>query len=145
MEIHPDALRDAKQMDRTHEGADWANIAWYGFKSLYAYAEFMAEKPSKNVDFKTWCEGRNNTTGWPTEKAARGESGVTKDQRKGTRVFPVSVQVSRDECVEMLAHLKVKLKGNSNIPRIYFMYSERTKKVHVGFYGPHGLVKNTKS
>ena len=145
VEIHPDALRDAKQMDRTNEGADWANIAWQGFKALHAYARYIEDHPSKNVDFKTWCEGRSNSTGWPAEKAARGESGITKAQQKGTRLFPVSAKVSRDECVEMLAHLKVKLKGNSSIPRIYFMYSDRTKKVHVGFYGPHGLVQNTRS
>lgn len=145
VEVHPDALRGEKQMDRTNEGASWAETAWRGFKALYAYAEYMAEDPKRNVDFYTWCGGQFNRSGWPADKAARGESGITKEQQKGTRLFPVSVKVTRNESIEMVQHLKVQRQGNKNIPRIYFLYSSRTKKVHVGFYGPHGLVPNTKS
>ncbi|MFT4126870.1 MAG: hypothetical protein QM662_11645 [Gordonia sp. (in: high G+C Gram-positive bacteria)] len=146
VEIHPDALRAPEIMDRAGEGATWAGIAWDGFKALSAYAEFMAENPSENMDFTLWCKSKHNTVGWPETKTARGESGATKKgPAKTSRTFPVSVRVSGNCAVEMFAHLKIALRGNGRIPRIYFLYSPRTKRVHVGFYGPHDLVPNTRS
>lgn len=145
VEIHPEALVDAKKMDCGRVGATWAQQAWLGFRTLYAYGDFLANNPSSSVDLVTWCQGQHNTTGWSADRVARGESGKTKDDHKGTRVFPCSVQLSRNELVEMVAHLKIQKSGGGSIPRIYFLYSNRTKKVHVGFYGPHDRVPNTKS
>ena len=62
-----------------------------------------------------------------------------------TRLFPIDPKVNEKGKEYMVAHLKVERRGGSEIPRIYFLYSPKTKKVHVGFYGPHGLVPNTKS
>ncbi|WP_371054040.1 hypothetical protein [Rhodococcus gordoniae] len=145
VELHPDALRGEKLMDRGNASAAWAETAWKGFKALYAYGDYMAENPGQNVDFFTWCGGKYNCSGWTLDKTARGETGVTKERSGRTRVFPVSGKLSRTEEMEMVQHLKIQKRGDGDIPRIYFVYSPRTKKVHVGFYGPHKLVPNTKS
>ncbi|WP_326599990.1 hypothetical protein [Rhodococcus sp. PD04] len=145
VELHSEALRGDKVMDRNSASASWAQTAWQGFKALYAYGEYMAENPGQNVDFFTWCSGPHNRSGWTRDKTARGESGATMDKRGKTRIFPVSVKLSRNEEMEMVQHLKIQRKGEGDIPRVYFVYSPRTKKVHVGFYGPHELVPNTKS
>lgn len=145
VEIHDNALVDAKTMDRAQSGADWAAIAWEGFRTLYAYGDYLAHNPNRSVDLDTWCRGRENVTQWPADRVARGESGTTKKQRQGTRNFPCSVKLSKHERIEMVAHLKVQKSGGGDIPRVYFLYSDRTKKVHVGFYGPHEQVPNTKT
>lgn len=147
VEIHPEALRDAKMMDRAQRGAIWAGVAWQGFRALYAYADYMAANPSKKVDFLRWCESAHNTARWATTQVAQGESGEVKRNRKHlrARMFPISVKAVVDGEVEMFAHLKIERYGGNEIPRVYFKYSDKTEKVHVGFYGPHKLVPNTKS
>ncbi len=65
----------------------------------------------------------------------------------GRRVLPVSTEVDATGQILMLAHLKVAEGGGNLAPRIYF-YDDTagsTKKVHVGFVGPHYLMPNTKS
>lgn len=151
VEIHPKALREPKTMNRDNGGQDFARDAWQGFKTLYAYAKYRDRDPQCTADILTWCESTENGTGWPAEKIARSESRTTMNEQKHkksavrARCFEVSIEVNPSGMEEMRAHLKVRLKGGRNIPRIYFLYSEATKKVHVGFYGPHGLVPNTKS
>ena len=65
----------------------------------------------------------------------------------GKRVLPVSTEVDLAGRVSMLAHLKIAEGGGNLAPRLYF-YDDTagaTKKVHIGFVGPHYLMPNTKS
>jgi hypothetical protein len=42
----------------------------------------------------------------------------------------------------MVAHAKIQIRGGGNIPRIFFYDDTKgpTRKVHIGFIGPHELV-----
>jgi len=63
------------------------------------------------------------------------------------RTFKVDTAVSPTGTIYMGAHLKVSRKGGSLAPRIYFYDDTNgpTKRVHIGFIGPHYLVPNSKS
>lgn len=68
----------------------------------------------------------------------------TGGEFKGTRDFDVDPAVDPSGETTMLAHLKISEGGGSLTPRVYF-YDDTggtTKKVHVGFVGPHHLVPN---
>jgi len=60
------------------------------------------------------------------------------------RSFPISREVHESGKRVMTAHIKIQAKGNELIPRLYFFDDTRglTKKVHIGFIGPHYLVKH---
>lgn len=66
---------------------------------------------------------------------------------KGTRNFLVDPQVDPSGVVTMLAHLKISEGGGNLAPRVYFYDDTNgsTKKVHIGFVGPHYLVPNKSS
>ena len=63
------------------------------------------------------------------------------------RVLPIDRRVDPTGYVQMWAHLKPIEGGGPLIPRIYFHDDtmRRTKKVHIGFIGPHDLMPNKTS
>jgi hypothetical protein len=63
---------------------------------------------------------------------------------RDTRIFKVAIEVDGRGRILMLAHLKIAEGGGNLVPRVYF-YDDTggtTRKVHVGFVGPHYLVPN---
>ncbi len=89
--------------------------------------------------------------GWPAtdKKLSLTESEFVQNNSglAGKRLLPVSTAVHDDGRISMLAHLKIAEGGGNLAPRVYF-YDDTagpTKKVHVGFIGPHYLMPNTKS
>jgi hypothetical protein len=59
------------------------------------------------------------------------------------RVFPVDSRVDPSGRKYMQAHIKIAEGGGPLAPRIYFLHSPKTGKVHVGYFGPHRNVPNT--
>lgn len=141
--IHPDALRGEREI----RDPDWCARAWSGFRALHAYGSHLAANPQNSIDFVAWLQKFGSWCGWTLSDVALGETNQVRNSNKlwRTRLFPIDPKVNEKGKEYMVAHLKVERRGGSEIPRIYFLYSPKTKKVHVGFYGPHGLVPNTKS
>ena len=63
------------------------------------------------------------------------------------RMLPISTEVDESGSILMLSHLKIAEGGGNLAPRVYFHddIGGATKKVHVGFVGPHYLMPNSKS
>jgi hypothetical protein len=75
------------------------------------------------------------------------ETVLNNERLASHRILPVDRAVDGAGEVLMQAHLKIQLGGGPTIPRIYFHDDTRgsTGKVHVGFFGPHDLMPNTKT
>lgn len=145
LEIPKSAERDIENMDEGYKGRVWGEGVWEGLLALNGFA--AAKAGSAQVQgFRDWCI---NTGAWPKNKISMSESDtVVQDSRlRGQRRFKVSEVVSADGFVFMEAHLKIQIGGGNNIPRVYFHDDTDgpTKKIHIGFVGPHYLVQNTKS
>lgn len=89
--------------------------------------------------------------GWPAspKKVSMTESDTVQNNStlSGKRVLPVSTDVDPSGSTLMLSHLKIAEGGGNLAPRVYFFddTAGATKRVHVGFVGPHYLMPNTKS
>jgi hypothetical protein len=62
-----------------------------------------------------------------------------------SRLLPVDRAVDPLGRVHMEAHIKIAEGGGPLAPRIYFMHSMVTGKVHVGFVGPHKHMPNLRT
>jgi hypothetical protein len=123
----------------------WASALWQGLLALHEYASRKA-KGDRPPGFRSWCE---ETSAWPVSKLAMVESDSVQNNRRlrDQRYFPVHPEVDRRGRIHMFAHLKIQEGGGSHIPRVYF-YDDTdgpTRKMHVGFIGPHRFVQNTKA
>jgi hypothetical protein len=143
--LHPDAPREIETMDEEIEASNWAQVMWRGLRALDQYAT----EASEYNGFWHWCEQSGRSL-WPAndKKLAMSESeAVMRGGLAKYRTLPVTTAVRPDGRVVMQAHLKIASGGGPNIPRVYF-YDDtkgRTRKVHVGFIGPHRLMPNTKT
>lgn len=146
VEIPDAALHDIDELEATPNYASWASSMWQGLLALDGYSR--AKSNGEHAPgFKIWCE---NTGAWPTRtKLAMKESRTvtTNDELRGQRRFPVSRDVDPSGHAEMFSHLKIVQGGGSNIPRVYFFDDTdgATRRIHVGFIGPHRHVENTKT
>jgi hypothetical protein len=144
LSIPEDAPQDIDRLDNAMEGPVWARKAWHGLRALNQYAMSREEG-----GFVSWCQ-RGHPLAWPTSKGklAIHESPTVKnnDDLWERRLFLVEGDNAATRRIHMEAHLKISEGGGQNIPRIYFHDDiwGRTRKVHIGFIGPHYLVPNTK-
>lgn len=136
------------RIDSAAESRAWGNSTWRGLRALSAYATARAE--GFEGGFWAWCE-KGDARAWPatTKKLAMVESETVRNNARfmETRRFPISTAVDASGRVHMESHLKISEGGGDLAPRVYF-YDDTagpTRKVHVGFIGPHFLVPNTKS
>ena len=142
------ACHDLDQLDTAVEGRAWAQAAWKGMRALQAYAEEAAEF---NGGFYEWCKHTTNPWSWPatSKKLAMRESEtvMNNDRLRSHRLLPVSETVDPSGRILMEAHLKIAEGGGNLASRIYFHDDTKgtTHKVHVGFFGPHHLMPNTKT
>lgn len=145
--IHPEAAQELDGINTGPQSFAWGNTAWRGFRALAAYAE--ARSHGFQGGFYDWCRS-GPPLGWPatSKKLSMTESSTVRNSGlSGARSLPVAPEVDPGGKVTMLAHLKVAEGGGNLAPRIYF-YDDTagtTGKVHVGFVGPHYLMRNTKS
>lgn len=146
--IHDEAPRDLGGINSAPQATAWGNTTWRGFRALAAFAESRSKGFAGN--FYDWCKS-DPPMGWPatSKKLSMTESDTVQNNSMlvGKRVLPVSTEVDLAGRVSMLAHLKIAEGGGNLAPRVYF-YDDTagaTKKVHIGFVGPHYLMPNTKS
>lgn len=143
--IHRDAARDVDKLEGAVNATAWANAIWRGLRALSGYA---LNEEGIAGGFWEWCLGTANPWSWPatSKKLAMQESETVMNNGRLRRVrtLPISTDVVRGGTIEMVAHLKISEGGGPLAPRIYFFddTSGVTKKVHVGFIGPHEHMPN---
>jgi len=142
--IHEKAPRDVDKLDESAKDHVWALGAWQGLVALQRYAE-AARDGEDTGGFWVWCE---RTGEWSTSKLAMVESETVMDGDLARhRHLPISELVEPSGVIVMQKHLKIQPGGGPNIPRLYFHDDTKgtTGKIHVGFFGPHYLMPNTKT
>ncbi|MET7378342.1 hypothetical protein ABZT08_05865 [Streptomyces sp. NPDC005526] len=122
---------------------NWLYVAWDGLLALDHFARSAAEG-TVSGDFLSWCKSdASSAFPFPAAKVAMRESDTVARNAKlsGERMLPVPRTVDPKGRVYMQAHLKIG-GGNTIAPRLHF-YDDcpRTKKVYVGYLGPH--LRNT--
>lgn len=146
--VHDDAPQDLDGINSAPQATAWGNTTWRGFRALAAFA--LARGEGFGGNFYDWCRS-DQSVGWPAtpKKLSMTESDTVQNNSvlSGKRILPVLTDVNPTGQVLMLAHLKISEGGGRLAPRIYF-YDDTagpTKKIHVGFVGPHYLMPNTKA
>jgi hypothetical protein len=146
LDLPDEACLDLADLDGAVESSAWGQTAWQGFRALHAYAQETSAGVATG-SFWTWCESSRHPLAWRAtpKKLAMSESEKLKSQRRlwSKRHLPVSKDVHPSGSVHMEAHLKIAEGGGPLAPRIYFLHSPATGKVHVGFFGPHKHMPNT--
>jgi len=146
--IPDEALRDLNVLDSVSNSAAWGQTSWRAFRALHAYATDIAAGESYG-SFWTWCENSGNPHVWPasSKKLSMSESSTVENSEslRFARILPVSPQISPDGRIYMGAHMKIAEGGGPLAPRIYFHPDSASQKVHVGFFGPHKHMPNTKT
>ncbi len=142
--IPKSAERDLESLDKAEKSAIWARKAWDGLRALNEYAQ---RRGDFRGGFKEWCDSDCPIYRWNSNALAMNEGKQVMKERKlrDTRRFGISGAVTPDKKIIMQRHLKIQEGGGENIPRIYFHDDTNgdTRKVHIGFIGPHRLVPNT--
>lgn len=141
------AERDLDRVDSAVNALSWGGTTWRGLKALAEYSRDVRTGASSG-GFWNWCA---NGGSWPAtdKKLSMTESESVDNRAKfwRKRVFGVDKEVEATGELYMDAHLKISEGGGNLAPRVYFHddTAGTTKRVHVGFVGPHYLVPNTKS
>jgi len=141
--IHEDACEELDRLDGQNDSRTWADASW---RALYAMDLYAQEAAGFEGDFKTWCKNSGNLHALTPHKVAMHESATvcTNKKYRNPRIRPVDTDVVPEGRVFMEAHIQVVPGGGMAIPRMLFMddTSGETKKVHIGFFGPHDLIPN---
>ncbi len=146
--IPREALHELDDLDATPTSVAWGQTSWEGFRALHAYAVDRAAGWSGG-GFWEWCANSGNLRAWRAtdKKLAMVESPTVNNTPKlrRARIFPISKDIDPSGTVYMQAHLKIATGGGNLARRIYFHFDDTACRTHVGFFGPHKLVLNTKS
>ena len=142
--VIPDSASvELAELDAAGESRVWAGKAWRGLRALDAYAAEAATYKG----FQDWCarSGQRLWSASPKHTTSHESEGVTDSrQLREKRRFEIDPRIDASGRILMEAHLKVSEGGGQNIPRIYFHDDTKgvTRKVHIGFFGPHRFVPN---
>ena len=143
IEIPKTAEQSIEVLEASASSVVWATDLSRLFASMERYGHAVAQGNFKG-DYMLWCQDNGD---YSTQKVAMRESDPTKNDRelRAKRVFDISTDVDPTGQKLMLAHIKIQLRGGPQIPRLYFHDDTRgsTKKIHVGFIGPHFLVPSS--
>ncbi len=136
------AEQKIEDLDRNMNAESWAQQLATALAALQSFAE-SSSKAHANEDFYSWCR----RTGFYSEsKISMHEAETTTNNfdLMADRSFPIDTEVSETGRCIMRSHIKIQKTGNSHIPRVYFYDDTRGKtgKMHVGFIGPHYLVRH---
>jgi hypothetical protein len=146
LDIPETALVDLEDLDAALQRKAWGQTSWEGFLALHAFAKDVSAGEDVG-SFWVWCQKSGNPFAWrATEKKlamVESQTVMNSDRLRAKRVFPVDDRVDPSGRVLMTSHLKIAEGGGNLAPRIYFMYSGKTGKSHVGYFGPHKNVPNT--
>ncbi|MGY1751089.1 hypothetical protein [Modestobacter sp. SYSU DS0511] len=143
-----EALVDLEALDAALESGPWGQTSWEALRALHAYGAELAAGNDPG-SFWTWCENSGHPLAWRAtpKKLSMTESESVENNEKfrRRRVLPVSTDVDPSGRIYMPAHVKVAEGGGDLAPRIYFHPSRETGKVHVGYFGPHRNMPNTRT
>jgi hypothetical protein len=144
----PDAACvDIEDIDAAIESRAWGQTSWEGFRALAAYAEARRTRTFEGA-FWNWCES-GHPLAWraSSKKLSMVESeSLRKDKVLWTkRMLPVDTSVDSSGRVRMEAHLKIAEGGGNLAPRVYFFFKDADSTMHVGYYGPHRNMPNSKA
>jgi len=146
--VPAEAMRDLDDLDATVNAPSWGQTSWRAFRALHAYASALASSDDPG-SFWSWCANSGHPLAWPAtnKKLAMQESESVQANAtlRNARVLPVSTSVSADGTIYMGAHIKIAQGGGNLAPRIYFHVDGANAQVHVGFFGPHKYMPNTKT
>lgn len=144
--IPMEALREIDKLDTAQNSMAWGNTMWRGLRALNDYA--LDKQDGFEGGFFEWCRQEGRWTASP-KKLAMKESETVRNNPKywNARSFPCATELDGSGYLHMEAHLKISEGGGDLAPRVYFHDDSlgMTRKIHVGFIGPHYLVPNTKS
>lgn len=142
------ALRDVEDLDSAVTAGAWGQRSWEAFRALHAYATDMANEPGTK-DFWNWCKNSGNPLAWraTSSKLAMQESDSVSTRTKFymARCLPVAKAIAPSGTIYMDSHIKIATGGGNLAPRIYFHVDQTAARVHVGFFGPHKYMPNTKT
>ena len=147
--IMPDkALRDLAVLDSTVTAGAWGDLSWLAFRSLHAFATACADGWDKG-GFYEWCSNSGHPLAWKAtdKKLAMRESETVRNNGKlrQYRILPISPDVDPSGQVFMESHIKIATGGGNLAPRIYFHFHNATHTMHIGFFGPHKYMPNTRT
>ncbi|WP_305093493.1 hypothetical protein [Prescottella sp. R16] len=147
--VIPDAaLRDVEDLDSAVTAGAWGQRTWEALRALHAYATDLATCPDTR-DFWNWCQCSGNPLVWnaTSGKLAMQESTVVSTRSKFyiARLLPVATDVHPSGRIYMGSHIKIATGGGNLAPRIYFHVEHDAARVHVGFFGPHKHMPNTRT
>lgn len=140
------AAVEIEKLDRVVESRSWASTIWNGLLALNAYAN---EAKAFEGTFYEWCKtsGHRLAWSWSSKKLAMSESEsvMSHDRLRRFRMLPVERLVAVEGKILMVAHLKIS--SGSLAPRVYFHDDTGgpTKKIHIGFIGPHEAMPTKRS
>lgn len=134
------APREIEALDTNMAALVWARDLAKLFTSMERYATARLAGSFKG-SYLQWC---SEMADYPDTKVSMQESEPTKNnpRLRKTRTFPVSLELDPSGRKVMYAHAKIQAKGGILIPRVFFHDDVvgKTKKIHIGFIGPHHLV-----
>lgn len=146
--VPEEALRSLDELDDTITAPAWGQASWQAFRALHAYACAIADG-SNAGSFWTWCENSRHPLAWRAtdKKLSMTESETVENNAalRRHRMLPVSKDVDQSGTIYMPAHIKIATGGGNLAPRIYFHIDAPNSLVHVGFFGPHKYMPNTKT
>jgi len=134
------APREIEALDTNMAAVVWAKDLAQLFASMERYA---TARISGKFDgsYLEWC---SKMADYSAAKIAMQESEPTKKNPRllSSRTFKVSRDLDPSGWKVMFAHAKIQARGGSLIPRVFFHDDVvgKTKKIHIGFIGPHHLV-----
>lgn len=140
VEIPKSAEQSLDVLDDSESVQVWASDISQLLTAMSSYVA-ASTKGAFHGNFIQWCQHSGE---YPANKIAMKDSATTKKDPKlrDTRVFAVSKQLDASGLLRMEAHAKIRPQGDGRIPRVYFYDDTKgaTKKIHIGFIGPHFLV-----
>jgi hypothetical protein len=146
LEVPDQSCVDLDQLDAALEAGQWGQTSWEAFRALHAYA---VELSSGHEPGSFWCEKSGHPLAWRAtpKKLSMTESETVENNEKlrRRRVLPISTAVETSGRIYMPAHIKIAEGGGPLAPRIYFHVSRTTGKAHVGYFGPHKNMPNSKT
>jgi len=138
--IPKSAPREIESLDTYVSSGAWANDLARLCASMERYATHKAGGKFRG-NYRNWCTEYGD---YSDDKIALNESISTKQDGKlvAMRTFEIDPAVHPSGRILMLNHAKIQAKGSSIIPRVFFHDDTHgpTRKMHIGFIGPHHLV-----
>jgi hypothetical protein len=137
LEFPTEAGVDLELLDRQAAGPAWGEQSWRALRALAFYSRARS-RDGYDGDFFQWCWNSHHPMAWPANprKLAMRESKTVMERWPESRTFPVD-----GEDLAVQSHIKISSAGMA--PRIYFTWVERTRMVHVAYFGRH--LRNTRT